>query len=155
MGRRTRRAAEARRTPAGRRRARARAMAAAWEGVRIGAFVGLVGAAMALAVGLARFAFFVFGPRTFEAMSWRDALSLIVYVLVFVLGGALVGAVHSLWRNRLATAAAFMAAGVLGMNVIAWLSFTDQSYDGQAALLASGLGCIFGLAAAYGAVRNR
>jgi hypothetical protein len=155
MGRRTRRAAEARRRPAGRRRARVRALAAAWDSACVGAFVGLVVGGMALAAGLVRFALFAFGGRTVEPMTWRDVLTLIVYVLVFVLGGSLVGAVHSLWRNRLATVGAFMAAGALGMNSLAWVTSTDRRYDSETALWMSGLGCIFGLAAAYGMARNR
>ena len=155
MGRRTRAATHTRQSPEGRRRARARGWQKAGEGAKFGALVGSLFAVLALLVGLGRLALAWIGEGSVQGPdSWQDARALIAYVLVLVVGGAVVGAIHSAVGSRLMTAVTFMAAGAVLMNTIALTNGGIESYDRVESLWMTAVGCGFGLAAAYGAARK-
>jgi hypothetical protein len=80
-------------------------------------------------------------------------LPLAAYIAVFVGGGALVGAVHRFWASRAATVAAFMVTGAALMNAISFTTRGRDGFDRTDALGMTGIGCLLGLAAAYGVRR--
>jgi hypothetical protein len=155
MGRRTRDAAQAHQSPEARRHARALTWRRMAEGAKLGAFGGGLFAALALVVGGVRFLLAMVGERTILGpTTWHDARSLLVYIAAFIVGGIGVGVVHAVWKNRALTAVAFMAAGALLMNAIVYTDGGAGSYDRVDALWMTGIGCLFGLAAAYGATKR-
>ena len=115
--------------------------------------VGLVLASLALLVGLGRMALAIIPGDGVRGPSRAELPLLGVYVGMFVLGGAFVGAVQQIWLNRVVTTVAFVGAGAALMNVIAFVR-APQQYDPTTALWMSGLGAAFGLAGAYGAARK-
>jgi hypothetical protein len=153
LGRRTRSAAEARRSPAARLQVFRSRLAAARSGAHLGAMVGLVLAGLALLVGIGRMAFAIFLGVGVHGPSRAELPLLGVYVGMFVLRGAFVGAVHQMWVNRVITTVAFVGAGAALMNVIAFVE-APQQYDPTTALWMSVIGAAFGLAGAYGATRK-
>lgn len=154
MGRRTRAAADKRNSPEGRRRALLRRGRSAWDGAKVGALAGGAMAAFALLVGAGRLALALLGGGDIAPTTWHDARVLAGYVLLFVAGGALVGAVHAVWASRLLTTGAFMTAGALLTNGIAYMIGSPGSYDRTMVLWMTGIGCILGLAAAYGMAKE-
>ena len=153
MGRKTRAAAEARRTSVARWRVSRARLVAARSGAGFGALVGLVLAGFALLVGIGRMLFVILIGRQVQGPTSADFLSLGVYVIMFVIGGAFVGAVHEGWTSRVATSGAFVIAGASLMNVLAFFE-APQQYDHATMLWMSGIGAAFGLAGAYGASRK-
>ena len=155
MGRRTRAAAVARQSPQGRRRAREQALQRARGGAKFGSLAGAVFAGLAILIGVGRVVLARLGGRHVALpMTWQDARVIAAYVVTFVLGGALVGAVHSAFERRAVTAIAFMAAGTLVMNAIAYTNGQPGDYRRVDLLWMTAIGCVFGLAAAYGAARK-
>ncbi len=118
-----------------------------------GAVVGAAFAGLALIVGVGRMALALLAGRTMEALSWSDARMLALYVISFVLAGALVGALRTYVTGRAGTFGTMALGGAIVMCSIA---IADQGLAAmtQADWIAmTVIGAIFGCAAAYGMTR--
>jgi hypothetical protein len=155
MGRRTRLANHARRSPAGLWRAFRRICTQAAEGAKIGALGGLLMAGLAIAMGLVRIVMVLLAGRSVDAPAgWHEARLLLVYVAAFTIGGALAGVVHGIWTNRLLTTVALMIAGAGVTNFLALADQSSRAYDANSTIIFSLVGCLFGLAAACGLAKR-
>lgn len=110
-------------------------------------------AGLALLVGGIRAAAHFLGGGSVRGIRAGDVVPLAAYIAVFVAGGALIGAVHRFWASRAATVVAFMVTGAALMNAIGFITQGPGRFDETDAVWMTGIGCAFGLAAAYGARR--
>ena len=125
------------------------------RGMGWGSVVGLIMAGFALLAGLGRLVIALAAGAAMPRTQSGDIRLLVVYVAAFAIGGAIVGAVTTRWDGRLAVSAACMGAGAVVMNALG-LARADQppGYNVPMAIGLTVIGAVFGLAFAYGLLRE-
>ena len=121
-----------------------------------GALLGLGFAAVALLVGVIRALVVILGgARVSGGLSSEDRRLLVFYVGGFTAAGFLIGAVWPLLPGKLGRYVAFAFGGiVMVFAIVAGDKGGLAALDRTEAVVKTSLGIIFGLAAAYGYLRQ-
>ena len=122
--------------------------------ILLGAAIGVAMGSVFLLFGLARFALALFKGSSIQPISGEDVRMMIIYVGAFGLAGAFVGMVRPLLQSHGAIYLAMAAGGAIVMNTLAIGDKGWSGVDSGDLLAMTVLGGMFGIAAAYGFLRE-
>jgi hypothetical protein len=125
------------------------------RGAIYGALFGCIMAVLAIGVGLVRALALTLSGGTVAGLTRDDVRLLAFYVGGFIVAGVVAGALGPLLPGRFGTYVRFATGGIVGMIAIAVaIDGSLEALDTAEWILVSTTGVVFGLAGAYGYLKN-